>query len=88
MRAEQRWKMDGESRGTDLPGKQNSLKQLNLTREKIKNGTKRKERERGGRGGGGGTSHTADCLLCCSEGAWILLRLLKQRETWRIYHLG
>ncbi len=65
--------------------KQNSLKQLNLTREKIKNGTKReKKRKRRGRE----TSHSPDCLLCCSEGAWLLLRLLKQRETLRIYHIG
>lgn len=73
----------GETSTTDLPGKQNSLKHLNLTREKIKNGTKREnKRERRGRE----TSRTPDCLLCCSEGAWLLLRLLKQRETLRIYH--
>lgn len=36
----------GETRTTDLPRKQNSLKQLNVTREKIKNGTKREEHER------------------------------------------
>lgn len=73
----------GETSTTDLPGKQNSLKQLNLTWEKIKNGTKREnKRKRRGRE----TYRTPDCLLSCSEGAWLLLRLLKQRETLRIYH--
>lgn len=34
-----------ETSGRDLPGKQNSLKQLNVTQEKINNGKKKKDKE-------------------------------------------
>lgn len=43
-----------ETSGRDLPGKQNSLKQLNVTQEKINNGKKKKkdkeEKRKVGRG--------------------------------------
>lgn len=94
--------------GGIFPGKQNSLKQLNVTREKINNGKpekKRKERknrvqgeeevvvvvvmERGGTGGRRKETHpthqTAIMQLGKKNiGAWFLLRLLKQREIYRI----
>lgn len=81
-----------ETSRRDLPGKQNSLKQLNVTQEKINNGKKKNKEEERKSGGGRRrrkrrkeTSHTPDSHYAAKKkGAWFLLRLLKQREIYRI----
>lgn len=57
-----------ETSRRDLPGKQNSLKQLNVTQEKINNGRKKKNKEEKGERGEkkkeGDIPHTRQPLCC------------------------
>lgn len=58
-----------ETSRRDLPGKQNSLKQLNVTQEKINNGRKKKKTRRRKVGRGekkkeGDIPHTRQPLCC------------------------
>lgn len=77
-----------ETSRRDLPGKQNSLKQLNVTQEKINNGRKKKNKEEESQEGGEeeGRRHPTHqtAIMLLKKGAWFLLRLLKQREIYRI----
>lgn len=79
-----------ETSRRDHPGKQNSLKQLNVTQEKINNG---KEESQEGGGEKKKKEEEGDIPLTRQslrfrkknkKGAWFLLRLLKQREIYRI----
>lgn len=75
-----------ETSRRDHPGKQNSLKQLNVTQEKINNG-KEESQEGGGKEEEGGRRHPTHqtvITLQNKKGAWFLLSLLKQREIYRI----
>lgn len=78
-----------ETSRRDLPGKQNSLKQLNVTQEKINNGKKKNKEEERKSGGGRRrrkrrkeTSHTPDSHYAAKKKrSLVFVKIIKTKRN-------